>query len=141
MNYNYEDPDTKVDRIFSEYKSKSDESRSASKVLKEEELYQYKKDQFVKKVINMIDILDTDGFVEEINEKTIEYAYLYEYDNLPLLDYIFKKQKSTRNIAEKSLIISMGYYLSIFMDDEYTRSFFEMIGYSKTEFEGIKFVL
>lgn len=141
MNYNYEDPDTKVDRIFSEYKSKSDESRSASKVLKEEELYQYKKDQFVKKVINMIDILDTDGFVEEINEKTIEYAYLYEYDNLPLLDYIFKKQKSTRNIAEKSLIISMGYYLSTFMDDEYTRSFFEMIGYSKTEFEGIKFVL
>lgn len=141
MNYNYEDPDTKVDRIFSEYKSKSDESRSASKVLKEEELYQYKKDQFVKKVINMIDILDTDGFVEEINEKKIEYAYLYEYDNLPLLDYIFKKQKSTRNIAEKSLIISMGYYLSTFMDDEYTRSFFEMIGYSKTEFEGIKFVL
>lgn len=95
------------------------------------------KREYIKKIIIAVKLSDLDTFIALLTPDTVYYAYLYEYEEIPLIEYLFIQYQKSETSIRKRILLKMALHLSTLIDKRDSNNFYDALGYSQKEVEEV----
>lgn len=92
---------------------------------------------YIKNIINAVKWSDIDSFVSLLTPDTVHYAYLYEYGEIPLIEYLFVQYQNSKTGIRQRNLLKMALHLSTLIDKRDSNNFYDALGYTKKQVETV----
>lgn len=127
-------PETTMKEVFCTFekeKEKCEYIRPETPIPSQEQI----KNAYVKNIINAVKWSDLDSFISLLTPDTAHYAYLYEYNEIPLIEYLFIQYQASKTGARQRILLKMALHLSTLIDTGDINNFYEALGYTQEQVE------
>lgn len=126
----FDEADGKVEEIFCMIeKDKSEEIHRANRLTSPSD--------YINSITESVDTMNLSLFTSLVTPNTLSYTLLYEYDDLPLLEYIFNYHKRVTNTCNKRCYLKMALHLTNLLGKRESKPFYDALGHTKEEVERI----
>jgi hypothetical protein len=127
-------PETTMKQVFCSIdKVKYSQIRPPTLSPTEEEI----KAAYIKNILNAVKWSDVDIFCALLIPETVHYAYLYEYGEIPLIEYLFVQHQAAKATTRARALLKMALHLSSLIHQIDSNNFYDALGHTREEVETV----